>query len=148
MSLSNGLLASQEMSVPLNPLPGVETKVYCFTGLLVCWFTDCVAAVWLLCFYDVDLVVGVASCMLARSSLMSPVSASIVAGPPVTNVSLMSPQSACIVAGPTLTNVSLMWPLSACIVAGPQVTNVSLMSTLSVCIVAGPPVTNVLLIPE
>ena len=55
--------------LPLNPLPGVETNVYCFTGLLVCWFASCVAAVWLLCFDDVYLVAGVTSYMLARSSV-------------------------------------------------------------------------------
>ena len=43
-----------------------------FTDLLVCWFVgfaSCVAAVWLLCFDDVYLVAGVASYMLARSSV-------------------------------------------------------------------------------
>ena len=55
--------------IPLNPLPGVETNVYCFTGLLVCWFANCVAAVWLLCFDDIYLVAGVTSYMLARSSV-------------------------------------------------------------------------------
>ena len=57
--------------LPLNPLPGVETNVYCFTGLLVCRFASCVAAVWLLCFDDIYLVAGVTSYMLARSSFGS-----------------------------------------------------------------------------
>ena len=55
--------------IPLNPLAGVETNVYCFTGLLVCWFANCVAVVWLVCFDDIYLVAGVTSYMLARSSV-------------------------------------------------------------------------------
>ena len=55
--------------IPLNPLAGVETNVYCFTGVLVCWFANCVAVVWLVCFDDIYLVAGVTSYMLARSSV-------------------------------------------------------------------------------
>ena len=34
--------------LPLNPLPGVETNVYCFTGLLVRYLCGCCLAVFVL----------------------------------------------------------------------------------------------------
>ena len=36
------------VKLPLNPLPGVETNVYCFTGLLVCYLCGCCLAVFVL----------------------------------------------------------------------------------------------------
>ena len=56
-------------SIPLNPLAGVETNVYCFTGLLVRYLCGCCLAVFVLMtstlslalhptFYDQCTIVG------------------------------------------------------------------------------------------